>query len=180
MVKAPAAKRQKTGAIADEDVHEFPWLAELDISEGFHCREDSTTQSSASSGTSASVPTELDDELWAMAQQKLENARLALAKEEEVSHSDFSTRVLGGAWLLKTKGIPFDAIQGAARNELAKEFCGRRLLQKTMRFDYNVYGGEHCGVLARAWCHRMQWLLNLELSLTVKPNEAFQLKHMQE
>ena len=107
----------------------------------------------------------------------LEVARSALGTAEALDGADFKTRVLGGPWLMKTKGIPFDAVQGFASGESAKEFCTRRAVQKTVRFDYSVYGDENCGILARAWCHRMQFAWELELSGVVALTAAFAEEH---
>ena len=101
-----------------------------------------------------------------------------LWQQNEVSQDDFTTRVLGGAWLMKTKGIPFDAVQGSVRGQLAKDFCERRSMQKAIGFEYTAYGGDRCSILARAWCHRMQWLFNQELSLLVKPGQEFSEEHL--
>lgn len=140
-------------------------MAEPDAKEGF---AGPTAASSAADGESESGPTEFapayEEEDFAEAMRRLDVARLALAADPEASFADCATRVLGGPWLLRTTGIPFDAVQGLARGEVAEEFCQRRDLQKNIRFEHSRYGGETSGILARAWFHRMQFLLNLELS----------------
>ena len=82
----------------------------------------------------------MDDELFDQALQKLTVVRMPLQEDEPISEDDFHVRVLGGPWLLKTKGIPLDANQGFARTELSKQFCAKRGWQKTIRFDRALYG----------------------------------------
>ena len=65
---------------------------------------------------------------------------------------------------MSTKGVPFDAIQGIARREFANHFCQRRGVQKSIRCDIAAYQQDGCAIMARAWCHRMQYFLNLDLA----------------
>ena len=170
----------KAGKKDDASAHDFPWIAELDLREGFAERVPPIRGDAAEAAAAPWLPDALDDELFDEGMQALDAARLAMAAEPEASHEDFGTRVLGGPWLLKTKGIPFDAIQGYGRGEATKQFCIRRNIPKTIRFDYQLYGGDACGVMARAWCHRLQWLFNLELSIVVSPLEAFALNDLRD
>lgn len=55
----------------------------------------------------------------------------------------------------------------------AQEWCARRGVQKSMRVNYATYGAEGCGILARAWCHKMQHFYNLELTDPAGPALAF-------
>ena len=70
----------------------------------------------------------------------LDKVREALAKMPGASTDDFRTTVLGGKDLLKRKGIPFDAVAAVPRNDVAKDFCLRRLPQWTFRNNYATYG----------------------------------------
>ena len=78
---------------------------------------------------------------------------------------DFKTKPLIGKWTLKHKGIAQDAVAGVASGFLATSFCRNRGEQLMMRFDLSAHGGAaNCGILARAFCHRMQHFFNAELS----------------
>jgi hypothetical protein len=168
--KARTASSSKS--FQDEDVFQLPWLAEVDLKEGFSAKEGSPAGLSSASSHSKATEVVMEEELFEQALKALAVARMALHEEEPASADDFRTRVLGGAWLLKHKGIPFDAIQGYARTELAKDFCTKGGLQKTMRFDHTLYGGPACGILARGWCHKMQWLFNNYLDSSVPAKAA--------
>ena len=85
---------------------------------------------------------------------KLDEARRSLAADPMSSSDDFRTTVLSRN----------DAVQGIARNALAKDFCRRRGVPGgAIRFNFSTYGSATCGILARAWCHKMQHYLNLEV-----------------
>lgn len=164
-----ATKQQKTTTQKDELVKAFPWLATLDEKEGF-----SSTSASASKGSTAAKDQGLDEDDLDQVMRELEQVRTAVAADApERCTDDFRVTVLGGAWLLEHRGIPFDAVQGAARGAMAKDFCRRRQAQVTMRFDLGAYGQDACGVLARAWCHRMQHHFNLELESPLGANVRF-------
>eukprot|EP00974_Lingulodinium_polyedra_P084351 8166743-Lingulodinium_polyedra.AAC.1 len=92
----------------------------------------------------------------------LEAARAALAAETHESWDDFRVGVLGGEDLQARKGIPYDAIIGIARNDDATDWCKRRKVPYSFRANYTTYGASACGVLARFWCHKMQYYLNIE------------------
>lgn len=83
--------------------------------------------------------------------------------QDQQALDDFKVVILGGKWTMQHKHTAFDAIQGIARGGLAKEFCDRRGLQQSMRFDVSAYGQERCQVLARAFCHKMQYFLQAEI-----------------
>jgi hypothetical protein len=154
--------RPESGDAKDELVKKHPWLAVLDAKEGFdaHGGPGSSAAEGSQEGIAMDAPDDEADLLSAM--RELDLARDALAGSSTDAYDDFKTAVLGGAWLLHTHGIPFDAVQGAARGAFAKDFCARRGVQLAIRFSYNSYGAELCGVMARAWCHKMQFFLNLE------------------
>lgn len=171
--RARAESAPQKRSKGDDDVQELPWLANLDLKLGFHASGQFVLPNDATAREAATEAQPLEEEAFEQSLRDLEVARLALKSEEDLSRDDFGTRVLGGAWLMKTKGIPFDAIQGFARTEIAKDFCGRRGLQRSVRFEYMLYGGEACGIMARAWGDRLQWLLNHELSGTTSTNTPF-------
>ena len=73
----------------------------------------------------------------------------------------FTTTLLGGAWLMKYKGIEYDAFQGKASAGLASEWCLLYGLNKTARFDLSMYSEHGAGIMARAWCHRMEYYFSI-------------------
>ena len=99
---------------------------------------------------------ELED--WAM--KTLDDARAALAEKQDLEVDSFKTVVLGGKWTEKHKKMVFDSVQGKASGNLANTFCDQRGLQYSMRFGGKTRDFSVCGVLARAWCHRMQHFFN--------------------
>lgn len=173
----PAATKRTVS----DDTYDLPWLAELDLKQGFEARKPSPAQD-ASSGTSAGHKDDqlLEDEVIDEVMKQLAVARQALAEESEVSHDDFGTRVVGGTSAMKSKGTAYDSIQGFARTELAKDFCIRRDIQKSISFDYTIYGGECCSIMARAWCHRMQWLFDKDLACVIQRETAFKPSDMKD
>jgi hypothetical protein len=169
------SKSSAQSSHVDEDVHALPWLAELDLKEGFAPPRFSPPPTSAGRVIGSEEKEEvLEEALFEEVMKKLAVARMALQEEgKDLPAEDYHTRVLGGPWLMKTKGIPFDAIQGFARSQMAKEFCQSRSFQQTFRSDYNAYGSEACGTLCRSWAHRMQWLLNQENGGHVSQKDVF-------
>jgi len=163
---APSGTRKHTKTTVNDLVQEFPWLADLDKSEGFALAE-GAADAGASSSLTASEPEHHavgDEEELTRAMRELDQKRAELASQGQVdSDGDFKVGVLGGAWTLAAKGKVADAIQGVASSVLARDFCTARQIQKSIRFDIEAYGPEICGILARAWCHRMQYFLNAEL-----------------
>ena len=72
----------------------------------------------------------------------------------------------GGGWTAKKKGRTYDNIAGMARGGLPESFCRRRALQMSFRMDTIEHSGpENCYILARAWCHRMQFFFDWELAV---------------
>lgn len=50
---------------------------------------------------------------------------------------------------------------GIASTQAAKEFCSRKRVKQSASFTISVYGQADGSVLARGWCHKMQWAYNL-------------------
>ena len=147
-------------------IQQFPWLAELDDREGLANDAVAEAERTADAGGGRECsPADLDVEAETMCLKVLDEARAVLAAAEPpVSHDDFKTRVLGDGWTLAHKGKAFDAYAGAASGVLATDFCRRRGVQLSMRFEAAAYGEVACGVMARGFCSRMQHYLNAELA----------------
>jgi hypothetical protein len=164
----PKAKSARKSKEDKEDlVLAFPWLAELDLREGFS--KGSSTQSSkgeSSQKHQESFCLEERDALQIEAFMKsLDEARAALVLDKALPASDdFKVCLLGGKWTMEHKHTAYDALQGSARGALAKDFCRKRELQMSMRFDVSAYGEATCQILARAWCHRLQYFLDQEVA----------------
>jgi hypothetical protein len=104
----------------------------------------------------------LDDEALEQALDELHAARAGVLDDApEDEYDGFRVTVLGGKWLKKHTGKSYDAVKAACRGASAESFCDRRGVHKSARFTV-AYGMLTCGVLARAWCSRMQFFYNWE------------------
>ena len=126
------------------------------------------TQVSASSGSSGleqEPPQEaVDDEdvcADTSVMEQLEKYRQAWQESKEIRCHDFQVSVLGGAWTAKHKGVIADAFSGAAKGELALNWCRARGMPKSARYEISAYGEEFASIFARAWCSKMQYALNV-------------------
>ena len=80
---------------------------------------------------------------------------------------DFATKAIGTVgWTLHHKGVACDAIGGSANSSYGNEFVQRRLPagKRSVRFDLSAHGEEHASILARAWCHKLQYFLDAEIA----------------
>eukprot|EP00974_Lingulodinium_polyedra_P046628 4468061-Lingulodinium_polyedra.AAC.1 len=120
----------------------FPWLSDIDFSEGFTGQ--AASASAPASSSSSKEPEERTvvearegdlDELAVF--KALDSAREALAKEPNASLDDFKTTVLGGLGLQASKGIPKDAVAGVCRSQEAEEWAKRRGVPYTFRAFYS-------------------------------------------
>ena len=161
--QAPGTREVVMVRSRDAAVLQLPWLRGLDEREGYGSHDAAPvaadTASTSTSAETALADTDIEDALLT-----LDVVRQHVAACGNASSDDFGTRVLGGAWTLQERGVVFDAIQGIARREFANQFCTRRGVQKPMRFDVSACGQEGRSIMARAWCHRMQYFLDLELA----------------
>jgi hypothetical protein len=144
---------------------QFPWLLDYERKLDFFASSDSKSKKKTYSDSSVQI----DDDLGELCEDDLDAAldELHLAREalmgdqSELVCEDFKPRVLGGKWLVRHSGKPFDAIQGSCKNPESEEFSERRLGTKTMRFTISL-GIKNAGVLARAWCSRLQYFYDVE------------------
>lgn len=153
--------RKDTSLYMETMVQAFPWLQGDSEKHGF-----SSSSAAQPLPEDTVVATQLsamlEEDTWLENMRQLETARAQLnCGAQEEAH--FHTKVLGGAWAMSHLGTPYDAVQGACRGALAEAFCRRRRVQKSMRFNYNLYGASACAILARAWCHKMEFFLQQEL-----------------
>lgn len=92
--------------------------------------------------------------------EELANLRALWAESDDQRCSDFQVSVLGGSWTSKHKGVVADAFSGAARGETAISWCRSRGIPRSARYEITAYGEHSASTLARAWCSKMQFLLN--------------------
>ena len=138
-------------------VHLYPWFAEAEEKKFGFSSADAQGENPAKAlkkrNKEEKVGQELDDEAIQAMLVALDKARADESAAAEPSADDFKVTVLGGAWTLAHHGVPFDAIQGGARSNLPQDFCNRRGVPRSARFNYSTYGDRACGTLERAWCH---------------------------
>ena len=53
-----------------------------------------------------------------------------------------------------------DGLKASARGQDATDFCKARGVNETASFDLHIYNAETAGIIARAWCHRMQYFFH--------------------
>jgi len=75
---------------------------------------------------------------------------------------DFKVQLesLGG---VRKSGVPYDAFRGYSRTELAEQFCRANRSPLSATFAFSVYTEHKAGVLARSWCHRLQYFFDKSL-----------------
>lgn len=166
--KRPPVTRERASSAQQRDAHMermwdlYPWLRDVG----------SKLQVPAASAPSSHADVVVEDESEShvemseheveLGMRALEDARSAL-QAVVISSDDFKTRVVGRSSLLEQKGNALQAIVGEQATPKAREFCQRRHVQQSVSFSPEKFGGpDACGLLARAWCHKMQYFLNQE------------------
>ena len=161
-------QQQRVTMASDRHVEQmldlFPWLLDVEHSEATQASATTSSQAGSAATQLGDGPApELDDDVIEQGMRALEDARTALQAVPR-STDDFRTRAVTRSCLAEQRGNALQAIVGEHASQRAREFCGRRHVQLSVSFSPEVYGHEACGVLARAWCHRVQHFLNEELS----------------
>ena len=114
--RASGGRRGRKRAKHDEDVKSFPWLAELDLKVGFNGDPtDADDGDDDEAEGQAEQRVQPDDELFDTAMAELEAARAALSPEDTSKEKEFVLTILGGRWLERTHGLPFDNMCAMAR-----------------------------------------------------------------
>ena len=144
-------------------LQQYPWLADLWPEHKPHAW---TTSPDAASAKGPKVDECLDDDEIEAIFSELDRRRaeLAASTPAELAVTDFAVKVLGGAWTRSHRGVDADAMQGHAVGNYAKQFCRRRGVAMSARFEISLYSATHASVFARAWAHRMQHFLNCEVA----------------
>ena len=163
----PVAEQKKKAARKaekhrDELIAAMPWLEHLDYTEGF---EQEIKEDKELFGEENPLREDWDHQLSEAAASALDQARAMLAAESlDSAHDDFKTKPLGGDWTMGNVGTYCDAIQAYPSGKVAIAFCKARAGCNSIRFGINAHhGAPICGILARAWAHRMQFFLNAEV-----------------
>ena len=164
-VKEQRSKGRKEDSAVDELIKEYPWLIHLDSAEGFAAERKALAQKGMADGEDEAAA-ELTEEVMAlMAVTAMEAARVTCAGVAPERGSDFISNVLGDTPKNRLEAKPADAIQGVCSGGLADDFCRRRKVQVSFRAGFGRHGSvEDCGILVRAWCDRMQYLFDTEMS----------------
>ena len=157
--KTKVAKKADKGH--DELVEKFPWLAALDHTVGFEEATGSASASDRKSGKERGGREEIDVDLEEAAMKALDAARDRLAELPDFAlANNFKVRLLGGKWTMAHEARACSAAQGFASGRAAQMFSANRVGQKSMRFDVDICGQGGSQMLARAWCHRMQYFFD--------------------
>jgi hypothetical protein len=157
-----AAGTQAEAATDDAVVQELPWAAE-GLRKRRRRREPSPEESAGNPAADDMLePDDVLETLGAEAMAELEGLRLELQDQAEPRVGDLVVSALGGAWTLANRGVVSDAVRARARGMVAQTFCRAHRLPVAARFELSAYGAEDAAVLARAWCSRMQHLMNLQ------------------
>ena len=88
---------------------------------------------------------------------------LVSAGDEERGDRDFVVKVRHSTEKALAGEGP-DALQAQTRTELARDWCNRHKLQTTFKATFSRYGFDTSNILARAWCHRMQYFWDMEMA----------------
>jgi hypothetical protein len=92
--------------------------------------------------------------------ENLEAIRRRVQEAPMVAVDDFRVTGLGGNWTSKHKGESCDYIIGMCKGKATNDWCKNRNLSRSKRYPIKGFGEVDCTILARAWCHRMQYYLN--------------------
>ena len=165
--KGSSSKRHKKGN-NDELLAQFPWLEDY-WRRGTELGNEKESRHSSSSGKKTDEPKVKtyihdDDELEAL-WAEVHRYRSELASQFKMLETcdDFKTTCLGGEWTLEHKGVEADAIRGFASGQTAIKFCELQQMKHSKRFELSLYEMGPGGAFARAWCHKMQFFLNIAL-----------------
>jgi len=72
----------------------------------------------------------------------------------------FYTRILGGAWTMRERGMAADAVSGFAR-AWVRRWCKLYAWPTSARFSLGRYGRASAHALCREWCHRSEFFYKL-------------------
>ena len=74
---------------------------------------------------------------------------------------DFRVLLVAGAEFEDPAADAVSAFRGEARTEETKDFARAQGVHMSGTFFTSRYGSSHAGILARGWCHKMQYFFNI-------------------
>ena len=88
---------------------------------------------------------------------ELDRQRDELRAAEGVTATDFRIKLPGGRWTLQHRGVAGDCVRGMASGRCAPISCHAYGVPTMARFDFSAYPNGVPAIMARAWCHKMQF-----------------------
>jgi len=151
-------------------VQELPWTEHL-LSKQQRTR--ALGPDSSSESDSSDTQSELEDDLpefgGKQAWEELQQVRERMVDLPEKRAGDFVVSVLGGVWTAKHRGVAADAVQGRAKGQAVISWCHKAKVLQSARFEISAYTEASAGILARAWCSKMQHFWNLSMQSPEQP-----------
>ena len=166
-----SSSSKKSKSNKDVLLAKFPWLEKYwDVGKGGlgtdakdKGKKDRLGKHSRADGDTRVMDDEEKEAMWAEVLRY--RADLATDRASLESIQDFLSTCLGGPWTKVHKGVDADAIRGYAMSKTAIEFCEARGMFQSRRCEISLYTFDHASSFTRAWCHRMQYFLNLALEV---------------
>lgn len=92
---------------------------------------------------------------------------------EEGDSMSFYTRILGGGWTQKHKGVVADGVVGTCRAS-ARLWCSHYGWPRSKTYFFNKYSRAGAHMLAEEYCRRGEYFFNLYVAFDESGGEAFQ------
>ena len=166
-VQDRGAEREKKAAKESEDYEELviamPWLSVLDDKIGFGSSDDGAKKRRLDQEEDPTDDLEAPDISALEVLAELDKARALYAPPPAVDVEHFGWRIRGGESQVRATGEAVHAIQGQAFSPEAVSFSDRRKLQVTFKATFSIDEQEDSATLVRAWVHKMNYFLALEL-----------------
>lgn len=96
---------------------------------------------------------------------QLAKVRQSFLEAKEDRCLDFQVTILGGQWTAAHKGVAADAFSAAAKGNMAIQWCKRRAIPQSARYEISLYGQEAAAAMARCWASKMQYMFNICIQL---------------
>lgn len=100
--------------------------------------------------------------------KELREKREAWLGEPAVA-DDFRVAILGGAWTQQAMGKPYDNFMGKAASAKAKSWCQQYGCPASSRFSIAMYGEHAASQMASAWCHKLQYYIDISQAASPGP-----------
>jgi hypothetical protein len=129
----------------------------VSYSEGSHVAADDSE-----SGSDADI--DIDAETERRAWEELAEARAILDATDVPRFDDFRVVARGGESVMAKKGVGADCYTGKAQGLDVEDWCRRKGVCFSARFEISTFTAVRSQVMARTWCHKMQFYYNLAIS----------------